>query len=80
MKQLENSGWKDDVLFYAIIGLYVYSAIDPTGAARVFDTWNELPPWFLNITGWMVAAVLGVKKLGDYLPQMISGLKDALKK
>jgi len=79
LKQLENAGWKDDVLFYAIIAMYVYSAIDPDGAAEVFKRWDELPDWWITITGWMVAAVLGIKKLGDYLPGLIRGIRTAIK-
>ncbi len=80
MAQLENAGWKDDVLFYAIIGLFAWSAIDPDQAIIVFANWENLPEWFLNITGWLVASVLGVKKIGDYLPGLIAGVKQAIKK
>ena len=31
-------------------------------------SWEALPDWFLQVTFWIVAAVLGVKKIGDYLP------------
>ncbi len=78
MKQLDNSGWKDDVLFYSIIMMYVYSAFDPLGARAVFESWKVLPEWWLQITGWLVASVLGVRKLGDTLPALISGVKGAL--
>jgi len=77
MKQLENAGWKDDVLFFAWIGFFVWSGVDPDGAAEVIRAWENLPDWFLQITFWVVAAVLGVKKIGDYLPSAIRGLKDA---
>lgn len=80
MRSLESNGAKDDVLFYAIIGLFVWSAIDPDGARVVFDNWETLPDWLLEITGWLVASVLGVKKIGDYLPGLISGVKNAVKK
>lgn len=79
MAQLENAGWKDDVLFYAILGMYAYSAIDPIGAQQVFASWQNLPEWFLEITGWLVASVIGVKKIGDYLPATIMGIKTAIK-
>jgi len=80
MAQLENAGWKDDVLFYAILGMFVWSAIDPEASKVVFTNWQTLPAWFLEITGWLVASVLGVKKIGEYLPGLISGVKGAIKK
>lgn len=80
MKQLENAGWKDDVLFYAWLAFFIWSGFDPDGAASVLKSWEALPEWFLKITFWIVAAVLGVKKLGDYLPGAIKGVKGALGK
>ena len=81
LKQLENAGWKDDILFYAIISMYVYSIFDPQGAKEIFEIWSTvIPDWFLTITGWLVASVLGVKKIGDYLPGAIAGIREALKK
>ncbi len=77
MKQLENAGWKDDVLFFAWIGFFVWSGFRPEDAAGVIKAWEMLPDWFLQITFWIVAAVLGVKKIGDYLPGVIRGVKDA---
>ncbi|WP_415517738.1 MAG: hypothetical protein ACEB74_08845 [Desulfovibrio aminophilus] len=78
MRQLENAGWKDDVLFFAWIGFFVWSGFCPEDAARVLRSWEMLPDWFLEITFWIVAAVLGVKKLGDYLPGAVRGVRDAL--
>jgi len=78
MKQLDNAGWKDDVLFYAIIIMFIYSAFDPVGAAKVFKSWEVLPQWWLEVTGWLVGSVLGVRKLGDTLPPLISGVKGAI--
>ncbi|WP_419786346.1 hypothetical protein [Pseudodesulfovibrio sp.] len=78
MKQLENAGWKDDVLFFAWIGFFIWSGIDPDGAADVIRAWEKLPDWFLQISFWVVAAVLGVKKIGDYLPSAVRGIKDAV--
>jgi len=77
MKQLENAGWKDDVLFFAWIGFFIWSGFDPERAGAVLEAWEQLPEWFLQITFWIVAAVLGVKKIGDYLPGAIKGLRDA---
>ncbi|NDV20003.1 hypothetical protein GO013_11275 [Pseudodesulfovibrio sp. JC047] len=76
MKQLENAGWKDDVLFFAWIGFFIWSGVDPEGAGKVIKAWELLPDWFLQITFWIIAAVLGVKKIGDYLPATIKGVKD----
>jgi hypothetical protein len=78
MKQLENAGWKDDVLFYAWLAFFIWSGFDPDGAASVVQSWEALPDWFLQITFWIVAAVLGVKKIGDYLPGAIRGVRDAI--
>ena len=77
MKQLENAGWKDDVLFFAWIGFFVWSGADPESAGDVIQAWETLPEWFLQVTFWIVAAVLGVKKIGDYLPAAVRGLRDA---
>ena len=78
MKQLENAGWKDDVLFFAWIGFFIWSGVDPDRAGEVIKAWENLPDWFLQVTFWIVAAVLGVKKIGDYLPGALRGLKDAM--
>lgn len=77
MRQLENAGWKDDVLFFVWIGFFIWSGFCPEAAGRVLQAWEQLPQWFLEITFWIVAAVLGVKKIGDYLPGMARGLRDA---
>jgi hypothetical protein len=77
LRQLEQSGWKDDVLFYAWLGFFVWSGICPEAAERVFAAWQRLPEWFLEITFWIVAAVLGVKKIGDLLPAAVRGVKSA---
>lgn len=78
MKQLENAGWKDDVLFYAWLAFFIWSGFAPGEAAEVLLAWEALPEWFLKITFWIVAAVLGVKKLGDYLPGAVRGVRGAL--
>ncbi len=77
MKQLENSGWKDDLLFYSWLAFFIWSGFAPEQAAQVLKAWEALPEWFLKITFWIVAAVLGVKKLGDYLPGTVHGLRKA---
>ena len=80
MKQLENAGWKDDVLFFGWIGFFVWSGIDPERAGEVIAAWEILPEWFLQITFWIVAAVLGVKKIGDYLPAAMKSARDIFNK
>ena len=80
MRALMNAGWKDEVLFIAILSMYVYSAFDPEGAKRVFEIWsNVIPEWYQKITFWLVASILGVKKIGDYAPMAIHGIGTALK-
>ena len=75
LKQLANVGYKDDVLFYAFIGVFVWAGFDPEGSQEFFTNINTLPEWFLKTWFWVVASVLGVKKIGDYLPGVISGLR-----
>jgi len=76
LKALENAGWKDELLFLSIIGVYVYSAIDPDGAATMFENWKAIPEWFRTVTLWTVAGIVGIKKLADYAPPLIKGIKD----
>ena len=75
MKQLDNAGWKDDVLFYSWIFFFIYSGFYPESAAEIIQNWEMLPDWFLKIFFWLVAAVLGIKKLGDTLPGLINGMR-----
>jgi hypothetical protein len=79
MKQLSGAGWKDDVLFYCWIGFFIWSGFDPDGSRAVVENWSALPDWFLEVSFWIIGGVLGVKKLGDYLPQAMRGIKSALK-
>jgi hypothetical protein len=80
MKQLEGAGWKDDILFYFFIGIFIWTGFDPVGGAQFFANLETVPEWFLKLFGWMVAAVLGVKKIGDYLPSTLGAIKDLFKK
>jgi hypothetical protein len=80
MKQLDNAGWKDDILFYAFIGLFVWAGFDPDGAARFFANLNVLPDWFIKTWFWLIASILGVKKIGDYVPSLMGAIKDIVKK
>jgi hypothetical protein len=77
--QLENNGWKDDVLFYAMILMFVWAGFDPVGAKEFFTNLNVLPEWFVKTWFWVVASVVGVKKVGDYAPSLIAGVKTSLK-
>jgi hypothetical protein len=79
LRQLENVGWKDDVLFYAFIAMFVWAGFDPVGSERFFTNLQVLPEWFIKTWFWVVASVLGVKKIGDYAPALIAGVKAALK-
>ena len=77
--QIENSGWKDDVLFYAFILMFIWSGFNPEGAKEFFENLSVLPPWFIKTWMWLVASVIGVKKIGDYAPRAIKEIKDAFK-
>ena len=80
MRALTNAGWKDEALFILIMAMWVYSAIDPEGAKVVFENWKEaIPEWYRKITMWLVASIIGVKKIGDYLPGVIVGIKSAMR-
>jgi len=79
MKSLDGSGYKDDILFYAFIGMFVWSGFDPDGAKQFFENLNALPDWFIKVWFAVVASVLGLKKIGDYLPGAIKGVKDVMK-
>jgi hypothetical protein len=80
LRQLANVGWKDDVLFYAFIFMFIWAGFDPVGAAIFFTNLKILPPWFIKTWFWLVASVIGVKKIGDYLPSAIKGITDVVKK
>lgn len=79
LKQLDNAGYKDDVLFYAFVLVFVWAGFDPEGSQKFFTNINTLPEWFLKTWFWIVASVLGVKKIGDYLPGVISGIRNTKK-
>jgi hypothetical protein len=80
MKQLENAGWKDDVLFYAIIGMFIWAGFEPEAAGVFFENLEILPEWFVQIFMWLVASIVGVKKVGEYLPGLIKSVKEAVTK
>jgi hypothetical protein len=80
MKQLDQAGWKDDILFYFFIGVFIWAGFDPEGSALFFKNIDVLPDWFIKVWFWVVASVLGVKKIGDYVPGLLSAIKDVVKK
>ena len=80
LKQLSNAGYKDDVLFYAFVLVFVWAGFYPEASQKFFTNINTLPEWFLKTWFWIVASVLGVKKIGDYIPGVISGVRKTLKK
>lgn len=79
MLQLESTGWKDDVLFYGFIAMFVWAGFDPEGAQQFFTNLQVLPEWFIKTWLWLVASVIGVKKLGDYVPGAAQAIKDVFK-
>ena len=80
IKQLENTGWKDDVLFYFFIGLFIYTGFYPEMAKDFFENLSILPGWFIKTWMSIVASVLGLKKFTDYGPKAVEAFKDTLKK
>ena len=80
IKQLENTGWKDDVLFYFFIGLFIYTGFCPEMAEEFFENLSILPGWFIKTWMSIVASVLGLKKFTDYGPKAVEAFKDTLKK
>lgn len=80
LRQLDQAGWKDDILFYAFIAMFVYAGFYPDRAKEFFENLRVLPDWFIKTWMWIVASVVGVKKIGDYLPGTIRAIKGVLKK
>lgn len=80
MKQLENAGWKDDFLFYGFLAMFVWAGFDPDGARQFFLNLQVLPEWFIKTWMWIVASVVAVKKVGDYVPSLVKGVKDVFGK
>jgi hypothetical protein len=79
LKQLDNAGWKDDILFYAFLVMFIWAGFDPEGAGQFFTNLQVLPEWAVQTWFWLVASVLGVKKIGDLAPSAIGGIKAAFK-
>lgn len=79
MQSLINAGWKDDILFYGIIAVFVWAGIDPQAANQYFQNLSVLPEWFITTFVWIVASVIGVRKFGEYAPSVIKGIKGAVK-
>lgn len=79
MHQLTHSGMKDDVLFYAFILLFIWAGFYPEASAKFFVNIEAMPELFVKVFLWLIASVLGVKKIGDYAPSAIKGIKAAFK-
>ncbi len=79
LRGLQGSGWQDDLLFYAWLAFFVWSGFSPEQAAEIMDSWESLPDWFSQTTFWIAAAVLGLKKAGDYLPGLAEGFRNMVK-
>lgn len=75
--QLENNGWQDDILFYFFIALFILSGVFPEYAQQFFNNLGIMPDWFVKTWMYIVASVVGIKKIGDYGPRMVEGLKRA---
>jgi len=80
MRQLDNAGWKDDVLFYAFIAMFIWTGFYPEAAKEFYANIEIMPPLFVKVFLWLIASVLGVKKIGEYAPGLIKGIKGAFKK
>ncbi len=80
MRQLDNVGWKDEVLFYSFILMFVWAGFFPEKAGEFFTNLEAIPEYMQKIFMWIVASVVGVKKIGDYVPGAISGITNAIKK
>ena len=80
IKSLEGNGWKDDILFYTWLGIIIWSGFFPEQATVFFNNLNIMPEWFIKIFFWLVASILGVKKIGEYAPNAVKGIKNAIKK
>jgi len=47
----------------------------------VFQNWKEaIPEWYQQITMWLVASIIGVKKIEDYGLALVAGIKAAIGK
>ena len=79
LRSLINAGWKDDILFYGVIGVFVWAGIDPQAANQYFQNLSVLPEWFITTFVWLVASVIGVRKFGEYAPSVIKSIKGAMK-
>ena len=80
MAQLADRGWKDDVLFYAFLAMFVWAGFKPETAKEFFANLSILPEWFVETWMWLVASIVGVKKIGEYLPSALNGIKQVLTK
>lgn len=79
IKKLENAGWQDDILFYALLGMFVWAGINPTGAGVFFENLKKMPDWFQELSIVTFYGVIGLRKGQEYLPGIISGVRAAFK-
>lgn len=77
MRQLDNTGWKDDILFYAFLAMFIWAGFYPDASSKFFTNIEAMPPLFVKVFLWLIASVLGVKKIGEYAPSAIKGIKAA---
>jgi hypothetical protein len=80
MRQLDNVGAKDDILFYAFIVLFIWTGFFPEASQEFYKNIEKMPELFVKVFLWLIASVVGVKKIGDYAPAAIGGIKAALSK
>lgn len=80
IKEVDSAGIKDDVLFYAIIFMFVWAGFDPVGAEKFFNNINLLPDWFVKTWFWLITTVLGIKKASQYAPKAFKEIHDIIKK
>jgi hypothetical protein len=79
LRSLLNAGWKDDILFYGVIGIFIWAGVDPQAANNYFINLQVLPEWFITTFVWLIASVIGVRKFGEYAPSIIKSIKGAVK-
>jgi len=77
MKQLDNAGYKDDVLFYAFIAMFIWTGFYPEAAREFYKNIEIMPPLFTKVFVALIASVLGLKKFSDYAPAAIKGVREA---
>jgi len=80
IKSLEDNGWKDDILFYAILGMLIWTGAYPEQATEFYNNLSIAPDWIIKTWFWLIASILGVKKIGDYGSKAVREIKNTIKK